>query len=651
MNSPEQPEEKRDISMNDHGTYREINLRDDSRYVEGNYTENNYYCDVDKSSQQKPRDQTQQILLKAVKKEIESRLHHSLHNRIPILLDKKGDYSLVEPRIGIDVKIGINDSFELSPNTKTIDVYRRSEINGKLLILGEPGSGKTTTILQLGQELIKEAEQDTSQPIPIFFNLSSWKDDQQDIKDWIINSAKMESYGISKKTAKQLLDKNALILFLDGLDELSSARQGLSVQKINKFLETWHGEMVVCGRTKEHQLISETANVKLNLNGSIILQLLDRQKIKDYILRSKGVKLWHTIKDDDNLMDLAKTPLLLNIIVIAREEISLTQWNQITNPEVRLDYLLEAYLRRMFKRKCNCNKQPSQIQTKHYLGWLATQLTKQKETEFFIEYIQPNWLEKRSHNFIFGLVIGLIYGLIHALFFGLMRGIVVMLIGGGLIGVLFTDTNRIETIENLKFSFVRFKKQFIYGLILLLSGVIISGLIYGVFVTSINGIMIYGLIAGLMGGIILGIIRGFNDAKITKKNLSNQGIKESIKNGIILFGLINILGLLLFVSIYIILNKYNLWNWEEISDILIATISVFVWWSLIVFFLPVTSHFSLRLTLYWFGYAPWNYARFLDYATDRLFLQRVGGGYRFLHRLLQDYFVKIYKKEQEAKSN
>jgi hypothetical protein len=34
-----------------------------------------------------------------------------------------------------------------------------------------------------------------------------------------------------------------------------------------------------------------------------------------------------------------------------------------------------------------------------------------------------------------------------------------------------------------------------------------------------------------------------------------------------------------------------------------------------------------------------NYARFLDYCTERLFLQRVGGRYRFIHKMLQDHFA------------
>jgi hypothetical protein len=51
------------------------------------------------------------------------------------------------------------------------------------------------------------------------------------------------------------------------------------------------------------------------------------------------------------------------------------------------------------------------------------------------------------------------------------------------------------------------------------------------------------------------------------------------------------------------------------------------------------QHFSLRLVLYFTGKTPWNYSRFLDYATERRLLQRVAGGYRFLHKYLQEHFA------------
>jgi hypothetical protein len=39
------------------------------------------------------------------------------------------------------------------------------------------------------------------------------------------------------------------------------------------------------------------------------------------------------------------------------------------------------------------------------------------------------------------------------------------------------------------------------------------------------------------------------------------------------------------------------------------------------------------------GYAPLRYPRFLSYTTRLIFLQKAGGGYLFVHRLLLDHFV------------
>ncbi|MDX2214756.1 MAG: hypothetical protein SFY66_15820 [Oculatellaceae cyanobacterium bins.114] len=41
------------------------------------------------------------------------------------------------------------------------------------------------------------------------------------------------------------------------------------------------------------------------------------------------------------------------------------------------------------------------------------------------------------------------------------------------------------------------------------------------------------------------------------------------------------------------------------------------------------------------GYAPFRYDLLLNYCTERLLLQRVGGRYRFMHKLLQDHFARM----------
>jgi hypothetical protein len=48
------------------------------------------------------------------------------------------------------------------------------------------------------------------------------------------------------------------------------------------------------------------------------------------------------------------------------------------------------------------------------------------------------------------------------------------------------------------------------------------------------------------------------------------------------------------------------------------------------------------------GSAPLLYVDFLDYASKCLFLRKVGGGYSFIHRLLQDYFAACYLESGEG---
>jgi hypothetical protein len=55
----------------------------------------------------------------------------------------------------------------------------------------------------------------------------------------------------------------------------------------------------------------------------------------------------------------------------------------------------------------------------------------------------------------------------------------------------------------------------------------------------------------------------------------------------------------------------------------------------------------LRFLLWRNDYALQSYIRFLDYAAERVFLRKVGGGgYIFTHRLLMDYFAKLEPIEQ-----
>ena len=56
----------------------------------------------------------------------------------------------------------------------------------------------------------------------------------------------------------------------------------------------------------------------------------------------------------------------------------------------------------------------------------------------------------------------------------------------------------------------------------------------------------------------------------------------------------------------------------------------------------------MRAFLYTKGRIPWNYARFLDYATERILMKKVGGGYMFYHRMLLEHFAGIKQVDVPA---
>ena len=255
--------------------------------------------------------------------------------QVAILLGKVEAPSKVQNPWDVYVKTGTKPASKLSEENRTIDVYDRLDVNGRLLILGAPGSGKTTTLLQLAQELINRAYSDSNKPIPVLLNLSSWKDDFQSINDWIVDDLNFK-YGVRKDIGKKWLEKEKIIPLLDGLDEVAAARQTLCAQKINDFLkpENWQKNIVVCSQIEEYEIIEAT----LKLNSSIILQPLSKEQIENYLLKISNESVYSAIEKDESLFKLTQIPLFLSILVIVVENISWSKWQTFTKTKERLKY-------------------------------------------------------------------------------------------------------------------------------------------------------------------------------------------------------------------------------------------------------------------------------------------------------------------------
>jgi F0F1-type ATP synthase assembly protein I len=312
-------------------------------------------------------------------------------------------------------------------------VFDRRDVAGRLLILGEPGAGKTTTLLELAQELVAQAETDDSAPVPIIFELSNWTQDSQAIDQWLVAQLK-EEYNVAPKVAQHWLATHQILPLLDGLDELGGVRLPKCVHQLNAWLPDSEPDRqaVVCCRTKEFR----RGEVKLTgLNGAVELQPLSDGQIQDYLASVNQPHLWaDTIEPSADLTDLARTPLMLTVMAVA-----LANRPAKTQPEIFAAYIDERFVR----YEAQHGTLPySRRKTEQYLRRLATQLKAQKQTTFLIETMQPgNWLQtapqKWAYRLIFGLIFGLIVGLIVGLIFGLIGGLIGGLIFGLIGGLIF----------------------------------------------------------------------------------------------------------------------------------------------------------------------------------------------------------------------
>jgi len=598
------------------------------------------------------------VLLKAIKTQVETRLESSLHNRVYIIPDKDKNPSQVEHPWNIDVKSGSKSKFRLPKNTSIINVFDQAGVEGRLLILGKPGAGKTTMLLELAKVLVQRAEEDLNEPIPVLLSLSSWQNDNQSITDWIVaDLGSGKSYRVRKDITKKWLEYGEIILLLDGLDELAAERQEKCVEKLNEFLQpgNWIHPLVVCSRIEEYQIYS----TQLALNMSVELQPFNDKQLQDYLQRTRNDKLWNSIKNNAELSELAQTPFFLNVIVLSYQKISLAKWQEFKSSRERLlDYLFSAYVEEMLTRQSK-GKYPSHENTKAWLSWLSIQLINQNESELFIDKMQPYLLLSKEQKRINSMILFLFLWICHALIVGCIVGLIFdHFIIGNYFGILFgfsygiiaikTDMpSEIKAAETLEFSIEKIKTKITAKSI---KKFFIEGFMTGIIICLMSVSILDGLVGsplkGLFGGLVLGIIgglfgvllEGLKGLEIETRKAPNQGIKQSGVN--ILWLMTASYPISLIICIY--LNWWTTHNIDFYISLIVALL-ISLLFGLNRAGKPVIQHSILRIILYFNGYIPWNYARFLDYATDRLFLQRVGGGYRFMHDFLRQYFATNYR--------
>lgn len=708
---------------------------------------------------------------------IESVLKASLHGATFINLDKEAVLDAIDHSWRDVVRKTGATTEMLSTSPSIWELF--NQLGQNLLILGEPGAGKTTMLLNLAREAYQAAITDISQPVPIYFNLSSWKGES--LIDWLATQLSQhydmpENIGRSWLEQKGSEDKenNQFMLLLDGLDELDSQLQKACITAINQFKEKGFGRYlaVAC----REQAYNDLHPLRLRLDGSIRLKPLTLTHIDAFLtdesltaVAPKLEKLQEDLQEHELLWELARNPLMLNIMVTVYQGGGIANLDQFDSLDALGRFLFKEYTCRMFKREVRKDPQHfSEVETRKTLSWLAQNLLIHHQSIFLLENMQPGWLttqrQQKQYTLFSRIVTAVLLGL---LFDGPVAGWVTGLLGGSIVGLLVNRRFMRQTTDKyeqtttprqfflatalvgglltgplgglvtgiaihfilMPFGTDSWRYGMVTGILLGIALTLIRGFVYGLvfgssgrgqdihediqrkedlvwswnkaltgfrsglgtrlivsllvgigfstavfFLSNLVGAIIFGVVTffttELLYGLLLGVIGGLRGEKteVEKAAFPGAGLQKVFKNMVFAGTAVGLVGgfclgvAMALIIILIIGQVMNQWLAAIVlaalgGVLMAATLGITLGGVVALWFggVDLIQHHSLRFLLRFHKTIPaYRITSVLDYAAERILLRKVGGGYIFIHRLLQEHFAAYEQtsdKPAESDSN
>jgi hypothetical protein len=306
-----------------------------------------------------------------------------------------------------------------APPRITSIIHAFTQANEALLILGAPGSGKTTALLELARELLRRSEHDLAYPVPVVLDASSWNGARR-FADWMEDEL-LERYQVPKTVSHSWIEGERILPLVDNLDAVAPKHREGCVEAIRAFREE-HGflPIAVCSRTED----DSSLGVLLRLRGVVSIQPLELEQAFDYLRQQIG----QTAGDELFLLEhfgrlqripwelLHRSPLSLGAMTLAIQR-NLRAVGANEAPEQWRQQLLATYVELMLERPSRFGNRREQMM--RWLAWLAASMTRHQQSVFYPTVVGPEWLATTQQRRVVtirirvscSLLVGLLAGL------------------------------------------------------------------------------------------------------------------------------------------------------------------------------------------------------------------------------------------------